>query len=77
MSLATLVKHHGIDEKMNHGTADNTDLVKLFKYNLHDSVITMKLAFKSNAIVERTPPAVITCSLMVDCVRFVCGTLDV
>jgi DNA polymerase elongation subunit (family B) len=75
MSLATLVKHHEVGEKMDFDTADNSDLERLFEYNIHDSRITMELARASNMITEITSLAVVACSPIIDCVRFVSGTL--
>lgn len=75
MSLATLVEFHGVEKKMDFDTADDSDFQKLFEYNMHDSKITMELTKASNTITEITLLAVVTCSPIIDCVRFVSGTL--
>jgi DNA polymerase elongation subunit (family B) len=74
MRLATLVKHHGIQDKMDFDTYRVKDFKELFEYNLHDCKITMELAFKSGAIVEIMSLCSVACVPVIDSVRFVTGT---
>lgn len=74
MSLATVVKHHGIEDKMEFDTADVQDFAKLFEYNLHDCKITMELALKSGALTEIVSLCTAACVPVIDSVRFVSGT---
>lgn len=75
MSLATLVEHHGIESKLDFSTSDVTDFARLLEYNVQDSKITMELTTKSGALSEITSLAIASCSPVIDCVRFVSGTL--
>jgi DNA polymerase elongation subunit (family B) len=74
MRLATLVKHHGIENKMDFDTYAVHDFKKLFEYNLHDCKITMELALRSGAIVEIMSLCSVACVPVIDSVRFVTGT---
>jgi DNA polymerase elongation subunit (family B) len=75
MSLATLAVHHGVGTKMEFDTGNVTDFAKLLEYNIHDSKITMLLATASDTLAEVTSIAVATASPIIDCIRFVSGTL--
>lgn len=75
MRLATIAEYHGVEKKMEFDTADMSDLKKFFEYNIHDSKITMELAFKSNVINEICSLSIAMCSPVIDCTRFVSGTL--
>jgi DNA polymerase elongation subunit (family B) len=74
MSLAALVRHHGIEDKMDFDTYTVQDFEKLFEYNLHDCKITMELALRSGAIREIMSLCTVACVPVIDSVRFVTGT---
>lgn len=75
MRLATVADFHGVEKKMEFDTGDMSDFKKFFEYNIHDSKITMELAFKSNALQEICSLSTTMCSPVIDCTRFVSGTL--
>lgn len=74
MTLAALVKYHGIESKMDFDTYNVDSFEELFEYNLHDCKITMELALKSGAIVEIMSLCSVACVPVIDSVRFVTGT---
>ena len=74
MTLAALVKHHGIEDKMDFDTYSVDNFEQLFEYNLHDCKITMELALKSGALVEIMSLCSVACVPVIDSVRFVTGT---
>jgi len=74
MTLSTVVKHHKIDAKMNFDTGSVYDFVELFRYNLHDSKITLQLAEKSNVLWEMAFLSNAACCPIIDSARFVSGT---
>lgn len=74
MALSTLVRHHGIADKMEFDTSDIRDLKRLFEYNIHDCKITTELAIKTNVMMEISYLCLAACVPVIDSARFVSGT---
>lgn len=74
MKLATLVKTENAGEKMDFDTSRVDDFAQFFEYNVHDTRITLELAFKSNTLTEVSYLCNVSCIPVIDAVRFVSGT---
>lgn len=76
LGLGSVAASHGIGSKLEMPTTeDEKSVYDLIYYNTNDSFLTSKLWYDTGVIVQLLSLCIASCSPLVDCIRYVSGTM--